>query len=263
MHPLRLHIRRRVWFVGHGVTHRRHIGRTATFMVPCALALAATGCGARLAVPVDVCTATDELRVEGRSYMSGSVFVKEDFTIGDYAVTDVSHAPGDSIRYPTFAGFEAESRSAVTFTVHGAQASLRGSCVEDRTDSETDMNRLKVHRRVGRYACGCGDAASPAVSMAIGLPAPGLAIEGTMTLNGATYTVKGLYGLEGAGPSTSPTGYRIDGARGVVGAVDVLGGGRAWIAKSIDDAARAPVVCMIAGLLFYKAPDSGAPPASP
>jgi hypothetical protein len=215
-----------------------------------------------MAVPADLRANADELRVEGRSAMSGSVFVKEDFAVGDYQATDISHGGRGAIRYPTFAGFQVDDQSTVAFTLKSTGVGLRGTCVTEGSEGTTQLTQAEVKRRTGRYACACGEEASPAAGMVLVLGTPGFGIEGTLSAHGAQYTVRAIYDLEGAGPSTDPTGYRVDGAQGIAGAVDVLGGGRAWMSKSLDPGRRADLACLFVGLFLYRPPSGGSPPAT-
>jgi hypothetical protein len=45
----------------------------------------------------------------------------------------------------------------------------------------------------------------------------------------------------------------VDG-QGVTAAVDVLGPGRVWLGKGLDEQQRKDVTCVLAGLLLYQPP---------
>ncbi|MGH7438971.1 MAG: hypothetical protein ACRENE_25060 [Polyangiaceae bacterium] len=216
-----------------------------------------------MAVPSDVRAESDELHVEGRSLMAGGLLSKEHFRFGDYAVTEVSRGGSGSgaTPYPTFAGFDVDSESRIAFTFkHGADV-LPGACVAETHESSTELVRVKLHGKSARFGCACGDPGAPAATMTLVLPASGLGIEGSMNAGGTPLSVKALYDLEGAGPASDPSGYRVDGERGVAAAVDVLGGGRAWMGKSVDALQRTAVACMLAGLFLYRPPGSDAHPS--
>jgi hypothetical protein len=236
------------------MTHRSHM-----LVV---LAFALVGCGARMAVPADVAAGAEELHVEGRSLLAGGLFGKGDFKIGDYEVTDLAYGGSGATRYATFSGYRVDDEGTVAFGVKTATGSLRGTCVAEASESTTQFTRADLKRTTGRYACACGDESAPVAQLELVLAAPGVGIQGTLRANGADFRVKALYDLEGAGPSADPSGYRIDGAEGVGGAVDVLGKGRAWMKGSLDPAERLGLACLFAGLFAYRPPSSGAPPAT-
>ena len=56
--------------------------------------------------------------------------------------------------------------------------------------------------------------------------------------------------------SSSPAGFRFDGAEGSVGAVEILRPGRVWLNERLPETERPPVACLSAGLMLYQPPSN-------
>ena len=79
--------------------------------------------------------------------------------------------------------------------------------------------------------------------------------KGTITARSAKYDIEGIYTDEKGSSTGKPMGYLVRGSD-PIGAVEVSGKGRVWLAKGLDPGARADVACLFAGLLLYQPPQA-------
>ena len=76
---------------------------------------------------------------------------------------------------------------------------------------------------------------------------------GKVTTRNTTFDIEGIYNDEKGSSSSTAIGYYVHGGD-AVGAVEVVGKGRVWLAKTLDAGTRADVACLFAGLLLHKPP---------
>ena len=76
---------------------------------------------------------------------------------------------------------------------------------------------------------------------------------GKVTARNATFDIEGSTTTRRAHRARRAIGYYVHGGD-AVGAVEVVGKGRVWLAKSLDAGTRADVACLFAGLLLHKPP---------
>jgi hypothetical protein len=204
-----------------------------------------------MVVPPDIGPATDEVHVDGRSQASG-MFVNEDFKIGDLAVANVSRGGKSTSKFGAFGAFAANSSTGYSFDLKQGSDSLHGECVSETSEGGFSLGGLTASNKTAKLGCACGNDTAP-IANVIMSASTGNDYGGTLKAHDASYQVKALYEREGAMSSGGPAGYRVDGT-GVVAAADVLGPGRVWIAKGLDDQQRKDVTCVLAGLMLYQPP---------
>jgi hypothetical protein len=210
------------------------------------------GCGAaHMAVPPDIGPATEEVPVQGRSQASG-MFVNEDFKIGDFAVAHVSRGGKSTSKFGALGGFKSSSETGYSFDLVRGADTLHGECVSEASEGGFSLGSFTASNKMAKLGCGCGNDAAPAASVVMSSSTTS-DYGGTLTAHDATFQVKAINDREGGMSSGGPAGYRVDG-QGVTAAVDVLGPGRAWLAKGLADPQRTDVTCVIAGLLLYQPP---------
>jgi hypothetical protein len=206
----------------------------------------------QMALPADVAQASEALPISDRSGWSGA-FVDESFNLGNYRVSDVDRK-WDSTRSSHFFNRSASSTSGgYTFKLAGDGNALDGECAtEAREHGASFAGGISFSALVAKLGCNCGDASGNAeLELEAG---NGAHYEGTLKTSGGEFHVSTIHEREGGTSSVEPTGYRVDGSNGPVGAVDVLNTGRAWLSKTLAGRARAEVACTFAGLLLYKPP---------
>ncbi|HZU82618.1 MAG TPA: hypothetical protein VE987_06865, partial [Polyangiaceae bacterium] len=202
-----------------------------------------------MAVPPDIGGATEEVPVVGRSQASG-LFVNEDFKIGPFEVANVSRGAKHSSRFGAFWGFKSSEESGYSYDFKRGDLSLHGECVLDVSASGADLGSLTIGNEHRRFACACGDEKAPVAGVV--MTASTLSkYGGKLKAHDSTYDLQAIYDREGAASDGNPAGYRVD-AEGVQGAVDVLGPGRVWLAKTLEGDRRTDVACVFAGLLLFK-----------
>ena len=206
---------------------------------------------AHMTVPPDVVPATDPVSVEGRSMASG-MLVNEDFKIGSYEVANVSRGGKSKTRFGGFGGFKSSEDSGYSFDLKQGAQSLHGECVLEVSESGADLgNGATISNEKKKLACACGNETAPVATVVMRASTADKHYGGTLKAHDASYEVKAVYDREGAISDGNPAGYRVDG-EGIQGAVDVLGPGRVWLAKSLDGDKRTDVTCVFAGLLLFK-----------
>jgi hypothetical protein len=224
---------------------------SATFVCVGLLA-SGSGCGSpHMVVPADVGPATDEVHVEGRSQASG-MFVNEDFKMGDLAVAHVSRGGKSTSKFGAFGAFKSDSSTGYSYDIVSGSGTLHGECVSEASEGGFSLGSLTASNKMAKLGCACGNDAAPAASVVMEASTTS-DYGGTMKAGDATYQVKAINDREGGMSSGGPAGYRVDGS-GVTAAVDVLGPGRAWLAKSLEGDQRTDVTCVLAGLMLYKPP---------
>jgi hypothetical protein len=210
------------------------------------------GCASpQMVVPPDVGGATDAVPVAGRSQASG-LFVNEDFTIGDFAVANVSRGAKSTSKFGAFGGFKSDSQTGYSFDLKKGAESLHGECVAEASEGGFSLGGITASNKMAKLGCACGNDAAPAANVVLSSSTTS-DYGGTMKAQEATYQVKAINDRQGGLSSGGPAGYRVDGDS-VVAAVDVLGPGRVWLAKSLDGTQRQNVTCVLAGLMLYKPP---------
>jgi hypothetical protein len=223
--------------------------------LPISMAIALTesiGCGSvHMTVPPDIGAATDQVPVQGRSQASG-MFVNEDFKIGDFAVANVSRGGKSTSKFGAFGGFKSSSETGYSFDLVKGGNSLHGECVSEASEGGFSLGNFTASNKMAKLGCGCGNETAPVASVVMSSSTTS-DYGGTLKAHDATYQVKAINDREGGFSSGGPAGYRVDGP-GVTAAVDVLGPGRVWLAKGIDDQQRTDVTCVLAGLMLYQPP---------
>lgn len=207
-----------------------------------------------LRVPSDVAPATEPMPVQGRSASSG-LLVNEDFKLGDFDVADVSRGAKSTQSFAAGFGFKSSAGSGYSFDLKRGADRLHGECTLEENESGASLGSLTISKSRQKLACACGNDAAPVASVVLEAT-NGKGYGGTLKAHDASYQVAALYDVEGGLSDGNPAGYRIDGA-GVEGAVDVLGPGRAWLAKSLEEPQRTDVTCVMAGLLLFKPSGTG------
>lgn len=226
--------------------------RGASILGAIASGLVCMGCGsAHMVVPPDVGPATDEVHVDGRSQASG-MFVNEDFKIGDYAVAHVSRGSKSTSKFGAFGAFKSDSSTGYSFDLVKGADSLHGECTSETSEGGVSLGNLTASSKMAKLGCACGNDANPAASVVMQSSTTS-DYGGTLKAADSSYEVKAINDRQGGLSAGGPAGYRLDG-QGVAGAVDVLGPGRVWLAKSLPDAQRTDVTCIIAGLMLYQPP---------
>jgi hypothetical protein len=210
------------------------------------------GCASpQMVVPPDVGPATDPVPVIGHTQSSG-MFVNEDFKIGDFAVANVSRGGKSTSKFGAFGGFKSDSSTGYSFDLKQGSDSLHGECVSEASEGGFTLGGLTASNKMAKLGCACGNDAAPAANVVMSSSTTS-DYGGTMKAGDASYQVKAIDDRQGGLSSGGPAGYRVDGS-GVIAAVDVLGPGRVWIAKGLDDQQRKDVTCVLAGLMLYKPP---------
>jgi hypothetical protein len=220
-------------------------------MVIAALSSVLFGCTMpHMSVPADVAPATDPVSVEGRS-MSSGMLVNEDFKIGAFEVANVSRGAKSKTRFGGFGGFKSSEESGYSFDLKQGAQSLHGECTLETSEAGADLGAVTISNERKKFACACGNEAAPVATVVLHASTTDKQYSGTLKAHDASYDVKAIYDREGAISDGNPAGYRVDG-QGVQGAVDVLGSGRMWLAKTLEGDKRTDVTCVLAGLLLFK-----------
>lgn len=226
--------------------------RRGAFTAGVLIAASSWGCSApRMAVPGDIGGATESVLVEGRSQASG-MFANEDFKIGPYEVANVSRGSKHTSRFRALGAFKSSSESGYSYDVKRGEQTIHGECTVEVGESGAEvLAGVAVSNATRKLACACGGEEGAPVASVVMQGTTLSHYGGTLKAHDSSYDVAAIYEREGAVSDGNPSGYRVDG-EGVQGAVDVLGPGRVWLAKTLEGDRRTDVTCVFAGLLLYK-----------
>lgn len=217
------------------------------------IASLAAGCdAARMAVPADIATASEELPITDRSGWTGAL-ADESFNLGSYKVADVDRK-WNSKQTTSLGAMESTSSSGgYKFKLLGGTGPLDGVCESENRGRSADLGGgMSFGSMVAKLACRCSDAsASTELTLEASTDS---SYEGVWKRADAALHVRSINEREGGGNTHDPTGYRVDGEAAPLGAVDVMGKGRVWISKTLQGRERAELACLFAGLLLYQTP---------
>jgi hypothetical protein len=217
------------------------------------IASLATGCeAARMAVPADIASASEELAITDRSSWTGAL-ADESFNLGSYKVADVDRK-WDSKETTSLGAMESTtSAGGYKFKLIGGVGPLDGVCESENRGRSADLGGgLSFGSMVAKLVCRCSDA-SGAAELSVEASTAN-AYEGVLKRADGALHVRSINEREGGGDTHDPTGYRVDGEGAPLGAVDVMGKGRVWISKTLQGHQRDELACLFAGLLLYQAP---------
>lgn len=226
----------------------RHTVGTA---LPLAIALA--GCGSpRMAVPADVVTVSEELVISDRSSWSGAL-ADESFQLGPFAIADVDRDWNSTSEVGVLGFSQGETTGGFSYKTEGGGASLVGACTSAVKQRSMDLgDGLSVGDEKQSVGCYCRQ--EDALAYFSVRATTTSEYTGELAVGPTRYRIRGIYERESGPDSSDPTGYRVDSDAGPIGAVDVLKPGRVWISRTLSAGERAPLACLLAGLLLYMPP---------
>jgi hypothetical protein len=214
------------------------------------LLLAGACAPARMAVPPDIGTASDEIDIADRSSMSGAL-VNESFKMGPYQVVNVDRK-WESSSKSSFLGLSSgSSRGGYAFALKAPEGNYQGQCASELDEKAVGVLGVSVGNDNYLVHCACSGASKVSLMMNADNASH---YRGTVTApDGSSYQLAGIYTDEKGSAVSHPIGFDIRGA-GPVGAVEVVGKGRVWMNRSLAPAVRADLACLFAGLLLYQPP---------
>lgn len=209
---------------------------------------AAGGCATpRMAPPADVVEATESLTTTGRKRASGAL-VNESFRLGDYDVTNVDRKSEKSRSVGVGPWSKDTKTNGFTYELVAGELELSGKCAAKSSSQGIGSASGSVSWGSLEMACSCEDDDGKAE----------LAMtddERWLKVVGEEYTLEPIYALEGGKKSSNPSGFRADNPdKEVLGAVEVVYPGQVWVKKGIDEAKKARIACVFAGLMLYQPP---------
>jgi hypothetical protein len=218
-------------------------------LVACCASTPSACAAGHMAVPQDVSSVSEEIVVTDRSAMSGAL-VDESFKIGPYQVVEVNRK-WNSSSTTTIAGFSSGSTTGgYAFGLKAPDAAYQGQCASQLDEKSTSLLGGVLGQQKFNVLCQCAGPTPASFTMNSDTISH---YRGTVTAGSATYTIEGVYTDDKGSSRSEPTGYHVRGAT-PVGAVEVVGKGRVWLAKSLEPGARSDLTCLFAGLLLYKTP---------
>jgi hypothetical protein len=198
-----------------------------------------------MAVPKEVGTASDEIVIADRSSMSGAL-VDESFKMGPYQVTNVDR------KWTSSSGgfFGSETKAGYAFALKAPEGAYKGACASIVDETSVGMFGGTFSSQKYNVKCECAGAAQATFEMKSDTTSQ---YRGKVTARNTSFDIEGIYNDEKGSSSSNAIGYYVHGGD-AVGAVEVVGKGRVWLAKSLDPGTRADVACLFAGLLLHKPP---------
>jgi hypothetical protein len=207
---------------------------------------ASAGCApTRMAVPKAVGAASDEIVIADRSSMSGAL-VDESFKMGPYQVTDVDR------KWTSSGGgfFSNATKAGYAFALKAPEGTYKGTCASIVDETSVGMFGGTFSSQKYDVKCECAGAAQANFEMKSDTTSQ---YRGKVNARNTTFDIEGVYSDEKGSSSSTAIGYYVHGGD-AVGAVEVVGKGRVWLAKGLDAGTRADVACLFAGLLLHKPP---------
>jgi len=193
----------------------------------------------RMSVPADVEAESEVFEAKGRSAVSG-LLADESFRLGPFAVQDVDRnaTTGRESAFGVRAGDEyfwrvgkEKLRGGYTFRFTEGGETLEAEC---RTFTDRDKVThfgLESIEETARLRCACQGADRTAT---LDLRLTGRKPSGSVVLAGQTFEMTSVTTANTSFAPAEPVGFRVDGADGPLGAVEVLHPGRVWLSKKLD-----------------------------
>ncbi len=226
------------------------LGRLALATVSFA---AAVGCaGPRMVPPADVAQKSDVIEATDRSVMTGAL-ADESFKLGPYAVAEVDRDWDDKSGVSVGGYSKSATNTAYKFQFQEGKETVPAECNSTTNSQGFSLgggSSMSFSNTKLFCSCGTGDAAGK-----LELAGKEGGLEGTISLGGASYTVKSVNETEN-GTQKDPAGFRVDGTDETAGAVEVNRPGRIWLNKGLEAAARRQLGCLFAGAMLYQPPSS-------
>jgi hypothetical protein len=209
-------------------------------------------CGtAHMVVPKDVATGSDIVQATDRSMMSGT-FANESFKLGVYAVGDVDRDWDSTSSLGVLSFSTDKTKGGYSYTLKGKDVDLKGGCATESGDDSISLGHgFSAGSAFAKLGCTCSGKGEPTKVVIAASSSEKYA--GELHTHGGQYQISAIYETEGALPN-GPAGYRID-ADGPRGAVEVLKPGRIWFPHDMEEAERADLTCLYAGLMLYMPPE--------
>jgi hypothetical protein len=205
----------------------------------------------RMAVPKDVGGTSDEIVISDRSSMSGAL-ANESFTMGPYKVVDVSRKWNSSSGSSIVGVSSSEAKGGYTFGLKAPEGEYKATCASHLAEKSVGFLGGALGTQNYNVLCQCGGPADSTFTISADTTSH---YKGTVTARNAKYEIEGIYADEKGSSTSKPMGYLVHGTD-PIGAVEVSGKGRVWLAKTLEPAARADVACLFAGLLLYQPPQA-------
>jgi hypothetical protein len=206
----------------------------------------------RMAVPQDVSGTSDEIAVTDRSSMSGAL-VDESFKMGPYQIVDVNRKWQSSSSGGIGRFSAANTKGGYAFGVKAPEGVYKGQCASQLDEKQAGVLGIAIGSQNYSVLCECDGPAHASFVINADTTAH---YKGMITARNTSYAIEGIYTTETGSSTGKPVGYNVHGPQDPVGAVEVSGKGRVWLAKALDPGAKADVACLFAGLLLYKEPSS-------
>ncbi len=227
-----------------------HLGRFGTPGLVVLVAAATAGCApVRMAVPKEVGGASEEIVIADRSSMSGAL-VDESFKMGPYQVTDVDRKWTSSSGSSFLNTSSSDTKAGYAFALKAPEGAYKGTCASIVDEKAVGMFGGTFSKQKFDVKCECAGAAQANFEMKSDTTSQ---YRGKVTARNTTFDIEGIYNDEKGSSSSTAIGYYVHGGD-AVGAVEVVGKGRVWLAKTLDAGTRADVACLFAGLLLHKPP---------
>jgi hypothetical protein len=209
----------------------------------------------RMAVSPELAKQAEVLEVTGRDGWTAKAF-----RFGPYQASDKDNGWGEHSEFQWSAVLGKSSGpmvGAYSYKFRGPGGASVARCGTERITETIDAPVLgELTRRAARVECQCqggGLSSSGYVE-----DAGSNEFTGRATVRGTGYTLASTARFEGGVvENPEPTGFEVRGANALVAAAEVVGPGRVWLSRALDDSTRAELACLLAGLMFYDVPDRG------
>ncbi len=205
------------------------------------------GCGTTMIPPAELATTANIHTATDRTSMSG-LMIDESFVLGAYKVADVDRdwLQHESSKTETFDGIH--STAGYVYTITGGPTDVQGTCAWASANGGVSIMGVSVSEAQNVLTCECtAEGESSLMKLSAGKK---LDYAGDLEVDGESFKVTPVKETEGMYLKKTPPGYRIDGADGVMGAVEVIRPGRLWLSKELSDEAKGTVSCAMTGLML-------------
>jgi hypothetical protein len=226
-----------------------------TASLACILALA--GCTVpHMAVAPDFQQHAEELPIEGRRFLKPN----GNFQIGNYTVANVHRSWRNMGGFSIFSYNNIKARQKYEFSLQDGEGSewyvFGASRLQDKSLRSNIGVTIDVGPNMEYYASHFTSPESGQWHLLTVDPGNYLErkkFKGELSNRRTTYTIAPVYKFEGKGlPMSDVIGYEFKDGDKVVGAVQVINNGKAWVSTQLNPDARMALACGMASLLLYE-----------
>ena len=227
-------------------------------LVAAGMVLLGAGCiaGPRMAVPADLAAQSQELQVV--QSLEGATDYR--FSFGPYSVTNMvakRTESGEGIKVDImFVKSKDTTVGGYSYRFQAPGSDLRAECAWQQGEERRNLPLgSKQSSPIANMECKC-QAGGLNGRARMGVDDKGK-WTGKVDLHGTVYDLMPVKRYKMGGNSITPRGYAVQVPQGgSLAAIEVTGSPTVWLGNALDPQSKTELSCLLAGFLFYKAPEN-------